>query len=376
MTRIRRGVIAAVGLAGFFAFTADAAPEPFSTTVQFNGEWRRSWEFEQGQAFELRAHINDPELLPANARIEVRWHGPELTGLAFEGERGDLYVRATSNWQKTLHALDPDVYLVYRAPKTGTYRIELETILDRPQPGGDIPRDTGLARLATVPPDRTPAVDNVVIAVELRPIDETHRGDVLLETEPNNTPEQAVRLPFAAGDADQVLRVFGGADELEYFNNTNSGKSPDDWYLIEYQGTKPKIFTANLQLVEPTVSARLRVYQPGEPGPEDLNPRELPSRKDFGNDNPIPYVHPPAEVIPGPTPIYTYYEGRDLNERIHQQDTNFRSFTTRKVEPGGVYYLRVEANQPGYELEVRLIDPAPYSDPAAIPQRGRARAGK
>ena len=38
MTRIRRGVIAAVGLAGFFAFTADAASEPFSTTVQFNGE--------------------------------------------------------------------------------------------------------------------------------------------------------------------------------------------------------------------------------------------------------------------------------------------------------------------------------------------------
>ncbi len=363
MTRIRRGVIAAVWLAGFSAFAAAAPPEPFSATLDFSGEWHRNWEFEQGQAVELRVHINDPELLPANARIEVRWQGPDLTGLAFEGERGDLHARATSSWKKTLHALDPDIYLVYRAPKTGTYHLEIETILDRPQPRGDIPRDTGLARLATALPDRTPTVENVAIAVELRPIDETHRGDVLLETEPNNSPEQAVRLPFAAGDADQVLRVFGGADELEYFNNTNSGKSPDDWYRIEYQGTKPKIFTANLQLVEPTVSARLRVYQPGEPGPEDLNPRELPSRKDFGNDNPIPYVHPPAEVIPGPTPIFTYYEGRDLNERIHQQDTNFRSFTTRKVEPGGVYYLRVEANQPGYELEVRLIDPAPYSDP-------------
>ena len=362
MMRTWPRAMAAIGLAGF-AFAPSVTPNSFSTTLDFHGEWHRSWELPEGQAFELGVHISEPDLLPANARIEVRWRGPDLTDLAFDGERGDLHARATPNWSKTLHALDPDVYLVYRAPKAGTYRIELETILDRPQPQGDIPRDTGLALLATPLPDRTPAVENVAIAVEWRPIEKTHRGDVLLETEPNNTPEQAVRLPFAAGDADQVLRVFGGADELEYFNNTDSGKSPDDWYLIEYRGTKPKIFTANLQLVEPTVSARLRVYQPGEPGPDDLSPQELPDRKDFGNDNPIPYVHPPAEVIPGPMPIYTYYEGRDLNERIHQQDTNFRSFTTRKLEPGGVYYLRVEANQPGYELEVRLIDPAPYDDP-------------
>ena len=61
--------------------------------------------------------------------------------------------------------------------------------------------------------------------------------------------------------------------------------------------------------------------------------------------------------------MYSYYQGRDINERIHQQDQNFRSFVTRELEPGGVYYLRVEANQPAYELELRLVKPAPYKDP-------------
>ena len=340
-----------------------AAANAFAETIEFAGSWEHSREFDEGEAVSVSVRIDDPEALPLNARIAVRWRGPELEGGGFEGERGDLRAEAGTDWSKTLHALDPDVYLVYRAPKTGNYRLEIETVRARPRLQPGIPRDTGLAPLATPLPELTPSIKQTAVTVEIDPIEALHEGDILLEAEPNNTPEQAVDLPFAAGDADQVLRIFGGADDLEYFNNTQSGRSPDDWYRIEYRGTKPKIFTANLQLVEPIVSARIRVYQPGVPGPEDLKPREFPDRKDFGNDNPIPYVHPPAEVIPGPAPVFSYYDGRDLNERIHQQDTNFRSFATRTVLPGGVYYLRVEANQPGYELEVRLIDAAPYDDP-------------
>ena len=343
--------------------TSPTNPPALSQQIEFNGEWSREWTLSEGQSFALSVRVNDPESLPPNARIESKWEGPALNDWAFSSERGDLHAVAGSGWSKTLHALDPDVYLVYRAPAAGAYRLSLKTVEDREQPLGEIPHDTGLAPLATPLPKITPAVSGLAMTVEIQPIDELHRGDTVLETEPNNTPEQAVDLPFAATDDDQVLRIFGGADEFEYYNNTASGKSPDDWYRIEYNGTKPKIFTANLQLVEPVVSARLRVYQPGTPSPEDLEPRELPDRRNFGNANPVPYVHPPAEVIPGPTPVYSYYEGRDINERIHQQDTNFRSFTTRKVEPGGVYYLRVEANQPGYQMEVRLIDPAPYDDP-------------
>ena len=367
---MRRVFIITATLFVFAGIAAMGGPAPATPTlfalqehVSFDGNWAQQWSLQQGQAFAISIRISDLESLPPNARIEAKWQGPRLSNWAFDGERGDLHAVATADWQKTLHALDPDVYVVYRAPVSGTYRLTLVTITDRIQASDEIPHDTGLAPLATPLPKVTPTVSGIAMTVELRPIDELHQGDILLEAEPNNTPEQAVDLPFAATNDDQVLRVFGGADELEYYNNTASGESPDDWYRIEYKGTKPKIFTANLQLVEPVVSARLRVYQPGTPSPEDLKPRELPDRRDFGNANPIPYVHPPAEVIPGPMPVYSYYEGRDLNERIHQQDTNFRSFTTRKVEPGGVYYLRVEANQPGYELEVRLIDPAPYDDP-------------
>ena len=170
-------------------------------------------------------------------------------------------------------------------------------------------------------------------------------------------------LPFQPGSEDQVIRVIGGADDLEYFDNPDSGQSPDDWYRIKYSGDRPKLLTANLQMPEPVVSARIRVYQPGVPTAEELKPREAAKREDFGNSNVVPYIHPDTEAIPGPEPVYSYYDGRDVNERIHQQDDNFRSFVTRRLHPGGTYFLRVEANQPGYELEVRFVDPAPFATP-------------
>jgi len=329
-------------------------------TVTFNGDWSREWKLTAGDTLEISLGIAAPEALPPNARIEVRWTGPRLE--SYSGERGDLTAKASADWSKSLHALDPDVHLVYRAPVAGTYRLSLANAA-----GGVAPivyqRDSGLALLATPPAEGAPLRGAVGMNVDVRPLDALAAGDVMLEAEPNNTPEQAVTVPFASGDADQVLRVIGSADELEYFNNGRSGAGPDDWFKIVYRGSRPKVLSANLQLVEPTISARMRVYKPGEPTAEELSPTAPPSREDFGNANPVPYVHPGAEIIPGPEQIYTYYEGRDINERIHQQDDNFRSFLTRTMQPGGTYYLRVEANQPGYELELRLFDGAPYSDP-------------
>ncbi len=318
---------------------------PSLVRFSVDGKWERTWDYKAGDAFRIRVGLDDPSALPANGRIEVSWRGPD----------------ADAGWTKALHALDPDVYLVYRAPKTGRYTLAVESSTRAPVEVSYV-RDTGLAPRATPPPS-VPVVRGAAVTVDIQPVDELHRGDILLEAEPNNTPAQANEIPFAAGDADQTIRVIGGSDELEYFNNPDSGRSPDDWYRVQYRGTRPKILTANLQLAEPVISARIRVYQPGHPKPEDLAPRELPNRSQFGNANPIPYVHPPAEVIEGPPALYSYYEGRDLNERIHQQDDNFRSFVTRKMEPGGVYYLRVESNQPGYELELRLVDGAPFEDP-------------
>ncbi len=342
---------------------AIAEVQQASETVSFAGNWSRSWTLAEGDAFEIRVGLERPSTLPPNARIDVIWTGPDRPEWAFEGDRGEPGVEATSSWSKSLHALDPDVYMVYRVPVSGEYVLRLKTVEDRRQPLGGIPHDTGLAPLTTPLPSRTPTVAGVGIRVELDPVPALADGALVLEAEPNNAPEQATVLEFPDSDSAEVMRVVGGADEVEYYNNTKSGRTPDDWYRIVYQGTEPKFLSANLQIVEPVVSARIRFYKEGEPSEEELTERDVPNSSDFSNFNPIPYVHPPATVIPGPVPVYTYEEGRALNERAHQQDRSFRTFVTRKLEPGETYYLRVEANQPHYEMQVRVFEPAPYDDP-------------
>ncbi len=340
-----------------------SVPTASAESVQLVEPWRTQRQLRTGEAVSIHVRLNDPAALPANARIEVVWDAPELPGPSFEGPRGDLHATRTGDWSKTLHALDPDVTLVYRAPVDGAYALQIEAVTDREDALPDYHRDDGIASLATPLPRRTPDPRGAALTVETEPIPALHGAGLLLEAEPNDTPEQAQGLPLGAGDADRELRVIGSHDELEYFHNAASGRGPDDWYKIVYTGSRSKLLTANLQMVEPVVSGRIRVYRVGAPTAEDLEPREPPKRADFGNQNPVPYMHPPAEIIPGPEPIYTYFDGRDINERIHQQDDNFRAFVTRRLHPGDTYYLRVEANQPAYELELRVIDPAPYDDP-------------
>ena len=342
------------------SLTGDAG---YSRTVSVAAPWSAEWALEEGATFDVSLQLVEPSALPPNARIEVRWSGPELPDSGFAGDRGDPSVFATADWSKVLHALDPDLHLVYRAPVSGTYSIHLEPVLDREQPLGPIPHDTGLAPLATALPTLTPAVDGADVAIGIRPITSLSSGSLVLEAEPNNAPEQATVLQFGEADETGTLYVVGGADDIEYYNNTSTGNTPDDWYRIEYQGTAPKYLSANLQIVEPVVSARIRFYKQGRPSAEELRERDLPNSRDFSNFNPIPYVHPPATAIDGPVPVYTYEHGRAINERAHQQDRSFRTFVTRQLEPGQTYYLRVEANQPHYELQVRLFDPAPYNDP-------------
>ncbi|MCB1019934.1 MAG: hypothetical protein KDC27_08400, partial [Acidobacteria bacterium] len=325
--------------------------------------WGSERQLRAGEAVRIHVQVDDPAALPPNARIAVEWDAPELPGAAFEGERGDLHARRGGDWSKTLHALDPDVTLVYRAPVDGKYVLRVAAVTDREDPLPAFHRDLGRAPLANPLPVHTPDPSGAAMTVEITPLEALAGAGVLLEAEPNDTPEQAVDLPLGDGDADRELRVLGSQDELEYFENAQSGKGPDDWYRIVYRGSKTKLLTANLQVAEPVLSGRIRVYKAGTPSAEELAPSEPPKREDFGNANPVPYVHPPAETIPGPEPVYTYYDGRDINERIHQQDDNFRAFVARRLHPGETYYLRVESNQPAYELELRVIDPAPYDDP-------------
>lgn len=332
--------------------------------LDFNGSWSRSISLDSGEVAAVSVVIAEPDVLPPNARLAVRWTAPSAAQpAAYEGDRGDLSLPVEAGFSKTLHALDPDLYFVYRAPAVGVYRLEIETLIEGVSDAGRFRRDPGFAPRATPRARDLPRVDGVRLEVGVTAVPESANADVFLEMEPNNAPEQAQLVPFAEGDEEQTIRVVGSSDELEYFNNSRATQGPDDWFKIVYRGSRPKFLSANLQMVEPTVSARLRIYQPGHPSPEDLKPREPAKRELFGNANPVPYIHPASDVIPGPVPVFSYWEGRDINERIHQQDENFRSYITRRMEPGGVYYLRVETNQPGYELELRLFDPAPYEDP-------------
>src|SRR5688572_11720991 len=73
-----------------------------------------TWSLQKDQAVEIRIGVAEPSKLPPNARVAARWTGPQLE--SFRGERGDLRSATTADWSKTLHALDPDLTLVYKAP--------------------------------------------------------------------------------------------------------------------------------------------------------------------------------------------------------------------------------------------------------------------
>src|SRR5687767_7047432 len=98
---------------------------PFRQKITFDGLWQAQWDLRKDQAIDISLRIDNPSALPPNARIEARWEGPAIPELNFEGKRGDLEARATTSWQKTLHSLDPDLYLVYRAPRAGSYSLRL-----------------------------------------------------------------------------------------------------------------------------------------------------------------------------------------------------------------------------------------------------------
>jgi hypothetical protein len=69
--------------------------------IEFSGSYSQTAELSAGQVVEVSAGFASPSRLPDNGRLAIEWSGPS----------GD------SGWQKVLHALDPDVYVVYRAPQ-------------------------------------------------------------------------------------------------------------------------------------------------------------------------------------------------------------------------------------------------------------------
>lgn len=287
--------------------------ETIDQRIDFSAEQTYPLELNAGDTFQISVGVESPSKLPANGRVLIEWTGPtEKLG-----------------FRKVLHALDPDVYLVYRAPVPGRYTLTLRPLEVDDDPKPDVPRwrESGSLLETRAFPSSTPwPVGHAVpMRVLLQPTDfgeATQR--LFVEAEPNNSIEQAQPIPLAVGNDDQIVSITGGADDIEYFDNTQYGESGDDWFRIEFQGTGPRMLSVNMMPTDHFVTGRVRVYSPD--GTE-------------------------------------YVEGKHLNETAHDQVEEHRTAVVRTVKPGGVYFLRVEANSPGYDLDVRIRRPAPFTDP-------------
>ena len=308
-----------------------------------------SVELSAGDTVEISASVVQPSSLPPDGRVRVSW---TLTGAddrkseaTSDADELKLYTSPTPNWTKLLHALDADVYVVYRAPENGVYSLTVAVEAEdvdlfdgkRWREKGVAPKSRRIPRAVAWAEGTRVDVATRVSKLDLSGSEESR---FYVEVEPNDTPQQAqpISLPPVSDGQSQVeaLHVQGTADDIEYFDNGYVGRSGDDWFRLEFPGPEKRMLTVCLSIADQQVAAQIRCYR----------------------------------VDPEKKQLVEYSDGKNLNEKAHQQTETHRTAINRWVEPGGVYFLRVEANAPGYELELRLVAPPPYDDPRAAIRHG------
>jgi len=313
-----------------------------------------------GETIEINVRLVTPSALPANGRVRVSWQlvkaddetlvprPPEEVATDTRAlDAFGIYTPPTANWSKLLHALDADVDLMYRAPVAGLYELtiapeENEVALFR-KPRW---RESGSAAQIVAAPRQVawPAGSQVKVSVLMKRLVVTPRREdrMFVELEPNDTPEQSQPIALRDTTDEYTLNVVGSGDDIEYFDNGNVGRSGDDWFRIEFPGRESRLLTACLTIPDQQVAARIRAYR--------VPPDKL---EEFA-------AVPAAGTL---LPLEEYTDGKNVNERNHQQEEQHRIAINRNLQPGGVYFLRVEANVPGYDLELRVVRPAPYDNP-------------
>src|SRR5207253_8317927 len=130
--------------------------------------------------------------------------------------------------RKELHAGDPDFYLPYRTARDGGARV----VLARKAGGSssDLPVRLEWSHVPLSAPDRA-----------------------AIEAEPNDSWQQANELRLGRD-------VYGSADDVDYLNNRDEGKSGLDWFRFEVTEEKSILVYFQLDLLDRDVSATLRVY--------------------------------------------------------------------------------------------------------------------
>ena len=206
--------------------------------------------------------------------------------------------------RKEIHAGDPDFYLRYRPSRDGDARLALA---------------------------RSPGAGKVPLAVRVdwarMPVDASDRAAI--EAEPNDSWQQANELMLGRD-------VYGSADDVDYLENTQEGKSGLDWFRFEVKDEKPVLVYFQLDLLDRDVSANLRVYT--------VDPK---------TGRPEPYL-----------------QGKDPMEIVHDRERERYSKHISRTFTRGTYYLEVNANHPDYILRTRVLPVPPYDDPAQAVEAG------
>lgn len=353
---------------------ASLPPRPVTPgTIPIGGPWRRPHRLLRGEVVEISVRVEHPSLLPPNGRLAVEWsllhpdaaERPVSTLAPATPRPYEIPPRPTAGWRKVLHALDTDAYVVYRAPVSGTYELRLAPVTEE-APVGEGPRwrEKGLAPQLFPLPSSTPwpAGTRVSTRVHVGPLAtgnaaEEQRLGTVLEVEPNDTPELAQPLALVAAAGVRTYEITGTADDIEYFDNGRVGRSGEDWYRVTLQADGPRLLTAQLSMPGQFLAARIRAYRLAEGATADVPfGATVPVTEFFGDvdRNRLPWQEGKQVEVA---------LGRDPNERVHQQEEEHRANITRLLQPGVTYYLRVEANHPGYQLQLRVLRPAPYTDP-------------
>jgi hypothetical protein len=353
--------------------------------------WQGFYDLPAGRVVEIGAHLEKPSALPPNGRVEAIWSlEPGSGGTGSPAATG-------AGWRKLLHALDGDVSLVYRAPVAGRYSLRLRPFLDgEPVSAGPRWRENGTAPELVPIPTHTPWPKGTLAPaqVSVRPLPlgdaaEEARLRTVVECEPNDTPEQAQPIVLTGGEGVLTWEVTGGADDIEFFDNGRVGRSGEDWFRIEYRGASPRLLTAQLGIPGQSVAARIRAYRwatnderrttndqrrttnDQRPTTNDRKTARAPqSRADEPAATVATAPGTSATLVVGRWSLVEYRDGRDANERVHQQEEQHRANICRMLRPGGSYLLRVEANAPGYQLQLRVLRPAPYADPRMAVRQG------
>jgi hypothetical protein len=289
-----------------------------------------------GESAEISARVIRPSKLPDNARVRVSIIAAPPAAERAAGREVVL--------SKVLHGLDGDLFTVFTAKTDADYRIEMS-----PEEGditlfeGDRWRETGFVdeQLAASRQVKWQDRQTADVSVSVRKITETvsRDGSLIIECEPNNSAAGAQHIPLRKTADDYSLNVVGTSDDIEYFDNGEVGTGTgDDWLRLDFDGPEPRLLTACLTIPDQLVAARVRCYSL----PKDKATAKPGETLDVGKE---------------------YEEGKNSNERVHQQVEQHRIAINRNLKPGHVYFLRVESNTPGYGLELRIVKPAPYDDP-------------